>query len=98
MEQLARWLGGTVDVRVLPVARDTPDHTFAAFWAHPERALEPEARAATSGWARLDPQVAAAAIARLRADLASGAWDARHGRLRGLDAYDAGLRLVVAAP
>ena len=85
-------------MRALPVARDTPDHTFAAFWAHPERVLEPEARAATSGWARLDPGVAAAAVERLRADLASGAWDARHGDLRRLDAYDAGLRLVTALP
>ena len=35
-------------------------------------------------------------VAAVRRDLASGAWDARHGHLRGLDAYDAGLRLIVA--
>jgi hypothetical protein len=29
-------------------------------------------------------------------DLDGGAWDARHGQLRALDSYDAGLRLVVA--
>jgi hypothetical protein len=31
-------------------------------------------------------------------DLASGAWDARHGRLRGLDELDVGLRLIVNRP
>jgi hypothetical protein len=34
----------------------------------------------------------------VRADLASGRWDARHGHLRSLDAYDAGMRLVVSRP
>ena len=75
---------------------DTPDWTFAAFWAHPERVLDPAARAATSGFARIDPAVVERVVARLRADLESGAWDARHGDLRRLDAYDAGLRLVVS--
>jgi hypothetical protein len=31
-------------------------------------------------------------------DLATGAWDARHGHLRHLDTYDAGLRLVTSTP
>jgi hypothetical protein len=35
-------------------------------------------------------------IGRLEADLASGAWQARHGRLRELDELDCGHRLVVA--
>jgi len=33
---------------------------------------------------------------RLRADLASGAWDARHGRLRRLGEIDLGYRILVA--
>jgi hypothetical protein len=37
-------------------------------------------------------------IAAVSRDLASGLWDERYGRLRGLDALDVGLRLIVATP
>jgi SAM-dependent methyltransferase len=95
---LAAWLGGTVRVETLPIPRDTPDWLLASFWAHPERVLDAEARAATSGFARMEPAIVARTVDAVQRDLASGAWDARHGHLRGLDAYDAGLRLIVAEP
>jgi SAM-dependent methyltransferase len=95
-ETLADWLGGAVAIDVLPVPRDTPDHTLLSFWAHPERVLDAAARAATSGFARMQPAIVDRCVAAVGRDLASGAWDARHGHLRELDAYDAGLRLVVA--
>jgi SAM-dependent methyltransferase len=97
-ERLAEWLGGDVRTEVVEIPRDTPDWMLAAFWAHPERVLDPAARAATSGFARMDPAIVARCVAAVERDLASGAWDARHGHLRALDAYDAGLRLVVATP
>jgi len=96
--QLAAWLGGDVRVETIEVARDTPDWTLLAFWAHPERVLDPAARAATSGFSRMSPAVVARVVADVERDLADGTWDARNGRLRTLDAYDAGLRLVVAEP
>jgi SAM-dependent methyltransferase len=95
-EQLADWLGGDVEVTPVPIPRDTPDWMLGSFWAHPERVLDPAARAATSGFARMEPGVVERCVAAVAADLASGAWDARHGDLRALDAHDAGLRLVVA--
>lgn len=95
-ERLAAWLGGDARVTAIPVARDTPDATLLSFWAHPERVLDPEARAATSGFARQPDAVVERVVADVGHDLASGAWDARHGHLRALDACDAGLRLVVA--
>jgi SAM-dependent methyltransferase len=97
-DQVAEWLGGTVDIEPLPVPRDTPDGMLGSFWAHPERVLDPAARAATSGFARMAPAVVDRVLRAVEADLASGAWDARHGELRRLDAYDAGLRLVVGRP
>ena len=97
-ERLAAWLGGEARIETVPVARDTPDWALLSFWAHPERVLDPAARAATSGFARQPPEVVARVVAEVERDLASGAWDARHGHLRALDAYDAGLRLVVAGP
>jgi hypothetical protein len=38
----------------------------------------------------------AAGLARLRRDLASGAWDARHGELRRAAHLDTGLRIVIS--
>jgi SAM-dependent methyltransferase len=97
-ETLADWLGGETEITTLPVPRDTPDWTFSSFWAHPERVLDPDARAATSGFSRMDAAIVERVDAAVCADLESGRWDARHGRLRSLDAYDAGMRLVVSRP
>jgi hypothetical protein len=90
-QQLAAWLGGTVRIAEVPIPRDTSDWMLGSFWAHPERVLDAGARDATSGFARMPPEVVE--VAR---DLASGVWDERHGHLRGLEALDVGLRLVVA--
>jgi SAM-dependent methyltransferase len=97
-EQFAEWLGGDVRIEVLPIPRDTPDWMLGSFWAHPERVLDANARAATSGFARMPAQVVDRVVSGVSRDLASGAWDQRHGHLRSLDAFDAGLRLVVATP
>jgi SAM-dependent methyltransferase len=93
---LAAWLGGEAEVEPILIARDTPDWTLLAFWAHPERVLDAAARAATSGFARMPEAVVARVLRDLERDLADGTWEARNGALRSLDAYDAGLRLVVA--
>jgi SAM-dependent methyltransferase len=97
-ETLAGWLGGDVRAEVVEIPRDTPDWMLAAFWAHPERTLDPAVRAATSGFARQPDAVVARVAAAIERDLASGAWDERHGHLRGLESFDTGLRLVVATP
>jgi SAM-dependent methyltransferase len=94
---LAGWLGGEVDVRPVPISRDTPDWSLGSFWAHPERVLDAEARRSVSGFARLPPEVVDRAVAEVARDLRNGTWNARHGHLRELDDYDAGLRLVVSS-
>ena len=96
LEQLAEWLGGDVRIDELPIPSDTPDWMLGSFWAHPERVLDADARAATSGFARLSTDVIDRVVAEVSRDLASGLWDARYGHLRNLDALDVGLRLVVA--
>jgi SAM-dependent methyltransferase len=94
--QVAAWLGGDVATKVVPIPHDTPDWTFGAFWAHPERVLDARARAATSGFARTDAAVVDRVVDAVARDLASGAWDERFGHLRELEAFDAGMRLIVA--
>src|SRR5256714_13122726 len=93
---LARWLGGAADVRPVPISRDTPDWSLGSFWAHPERVLDTEARRSVSGFARMAPEIVDRIVAAVERDLRDGTWEARHGHLRELDDYDAGLRLVVS--
>jgi len=97
-DTLARWLGGNVTVHEVPIARDTPDWSLGSFWAHPERVLDAQARNATSGFARMAPEVVNRVVEAVARDLQDGTWDARHGHLRELDEYDVGLRLLVATP
>ncbi len=98
MAQLRQWLGGQVTITTLSTQRDTPDWNLGSFWAHPERVLDEAARNATSGFARMADEVVKRAVAAVREDLTSGAWDKRYGHLRKLDELDVGLRLVVATP
>ncbi len=95
MDRLASWLGGETRIDVVPVPRDTCDWTLMSFWAHPERVLDASARAATSGFARMPPEVVERVVRAVERDLGDGEWDRRYGHLRGLPDYDAGLRLVV---
>jgi SAM-dependent methyltransferase len=97
-EVVAGWLGGQVRVDTLLTPRDTPDWQFGAFWAHPERVLDAGARAATSGFSRMPAPVVERVVRELSRDLADGTWDRKHGSLRALAEYDAGLRLIVALP
>ena len=94
---MAGWLGGdAVSIEPVLLHRDTPDWMLDSFWAHPERVLDSHARAATSGFARMPDAVVERVVGAVGADLADGTWAARHGHLRALTKYDAGLRLIVA--
>jgi SAM-dependent methyltransferase len=94
--EIAGWLGGAVTIEPLPIPRDTPDWMLGSFWAHPERVLDADARAVTSGFARMPAPVVERVVRELSRDLAQGVWDERHGALRQLDELDVGLRLIVA--
>ena len=92
---IAEWLGGAVTIESVPIPRDTPDWMLGSFWAHPERVLDDSARRATSGFARMPAPVVERVRMQVASDLADGSWDRRHGALRRLQEYDAGLRLLV---
>lgn len=85
---------GPVAVAPLPIPHDCADGFLAAYWRRPELYLDPLARAAISTFSRVAGLEAG--IARLGADLASGAWARRYGELADLTELDAGYRLVVA--
>jgi SAM-dependent methyltransferase len=94
--QLVRELKAPTRVITVPVPADCTDGFGLAFWNRPEAVLDPGARAATSGFARMDRAREAEAVARLARDLETGTWDGRHGHLRTLPDLDVGLRLLVA--
>lgn len=98
IDGLVHSLGGTCEVTPIPIRRETPDWTFASFWAHPERVLDPAARRSTSGFSRQPVEIVDRVVAAVERDLLSGAWDGRNGHLHELDELDVGLRLVVARP
>jgi SAM-dependent methyltransferase len=82
----------------LPIPADCTDGFFAAYWRRPEAYLDPGVRATISTFALgiLDPALVDAGLARLAADLDSGAWLERHRDLLERDVLDVGYRLVVA--
>ena len=80
----------------VPVPADCVDGFGGSCWNRPEAYLEPAVQDGMSSFAQLDPQVRARGTERLRRDLASGAWDARHGDLRERSEMDLGYRLLVA--
>jgi ubiquinone/menaquinone biosynthesis C-methylase UbiE len=83
-------------VEPMLVPADCVDGFAACYWNRPEAYIDPDVQAGISGIARLDPAVRARGTDQLRADLASGAWDARHGDLRALTELDVGYRIIVA--
>jgi SAM-dependent methyltransferase len=97
-EEISGWLGGRVVIEPVPLPRDAKDWMLGSFWAHPERVLDPAARAATSGFARQPPVVCERVVRDVARDLADGTWDKRHGYLRAKQEHDVGLRLIVAHP
>lgn len=94
--QVADLLGGTTEVVPFPVPADFVEGSAGAFWNRPEAYCDPAVQASLSMFALLPEGVVARATERLRADLASGAWDARHGHLRTRTECDVGYRIVVS--
>ncbi|MBN2623017.1 MAG: methyltransferase domain-containing protein [Acidimicrobiales bacterium] len=84
------------EVSTLPVPADITDGVLGAHWARPEAYLDPAVRTSISSLSLLPGPVVERAMARLAADLDSGAWHDRYGHLLGRAETDLGYRLVVA--
>jgi SAM-dependent methyltransferase len=98
LETIERMLGGTVEVRSVDIPLDCTDGFSEAYYGRPEALLDPGARLANSAWSFVDPSVGQRFERELRADLDSGAWDARYGELRHQPSFDGSLRLIVGRP
>jgi SAM-dependent methyltransferase len=98
VEALAEGLGGPVTTTVVPVPLDCTDGFNEAYYGRPEALLDPEARLACSAWSFVGAAVHDRFTRDLGRDLADGTWDARHGHLRTLPAFDGSLILVISQP
>lgn len=95
IDRVAAAIGADSEVRTLLIPYDCTDGFVQAFYARPERLLDPEVRLATSAWSFLDDGLEEAFVEKLSADLQSGDWDEKYGRFRYLTEFDGGLRLVI---
>lgn len=83
---------GPFEARVVPIPHDCVDGFLGAFWRRPEVYLDPTARRSMSSFAKIDAQDG---LARLAADLESGAWRARNADVLDRDSLDVGYRLLL---
>ncbi len=95
LDEQAAALDGRVEV--VPVPWDCADGFFSAFWRRPEAYLDPAVRAGISTLAKRTDAELADGLARLRADIDSGAWARRHADLLERDELDLGYRLIAGA-
>lgn len=91
-------LDGSSTVTAVPIPIDCVDGFTEAYYARPERFLDPAVRASQSAWGFVDESATARAVEQLRADLADGEWDRRHGALREQPEFVGSLRLITALP
>ncbi len=86
-----------VQVEVLEIPSTCSDGFCGAYWSRPEAYLDPRVRIGISSLAQLSPEAIRRGVQRLGEDLGSGRWDTRHGRLRALESYDLGYRLLMCS-
>ncbi|MEI9990501.1 MAG: class I SAM-dependent methyltransferase [Rhizomicrobium sp.] len=91
-------LGGDIEATPIPIPLDCSDGFNEAYYGRPEMLLDPKARRACSAWSFVAPEAAARFERELARDLASGAWDAKHGALRSTPVFHGSLLLIVSRP
>ncbi|HSR94945.1 MAG TPA: methyltransferase domain-containing protein [Solirubrobacterales bacterium] len=95
IEELAALLPAA-SVEPVPIPSRCADGFWMAIWDRPEMHLDPDVRRASSSWHHMPQDEIERGLAKLKADLESGRWDERNGRLRELPEFDVGLRLLSA--
>jgi SAM-dependent methyltransferase len=98
LDALANGLGGRVSISTVLIPQGCTDGFTEAYYGRPERLLDVEAQLACSAWSLVEPEVIEGFTRSLAGDLLDGTWDARHGALRTLPAYEGSLVMLVAEP
>jgi hypothetical protein len=83
-------------VEPVPIAHDCTDGFFGAYWRRPWAYIDPRIRAGLSILRQLDARTVERALAALKDDLESGAWEELVGKHLPIDSLDLGYRMVIA--
>jgi len=86
---------GTVEITAVPIPADCRDGFLGAYWKRPRAYLESLIREGISTFSKIGN--VDAQLARLEADVESGAWEQRYSDLSKVEELDLGYRIVVAA-
>jgi len=99
LQRIADALGDdTVTSTPLPIPFTCVDGFAEAYYARPERLLDPGVRQADPAWGLVDEFTVRRSVAALRTALEAGEWDRRHGSLRIRPTYEGSVVLVTATP
>jgi SAM-dependent methyltransferase len=95
LQAIAEDLGGTVEIRTIRIPIDCVDGFSEAFYARPEKFLDPAVRRSQSAWSFVSENEQQRIVERLASDLRSGAWDEKFGEWRKRPYFEGSLRLIV---
>ncbi|GAA1012895.1 hypothetical protein Aple_015540 [Acrocarpospora pleiomorpha] len=95
IDWIAQHIGTTTRVEPVLIPVDCVDGFTEAYYARPERFLDPAVRKSQSAWGFVDATAESRAIEHLRTDLANGTWDTRYGHLRTQPEFLGSLRLII---
>lgn len=98
IETICKCLGGKTEVHIVPIPIDCVDGFTEAFYARPEKFLDPAVRRSQSAWGFVKDQVQERFVRTLGDDLQSGAWERRYGQWRQKPYFEGSLRLIVSHP
>jgi SAM-dependent methyltransferase len=85
-----------MEMRPLRIPLECTDGFADAFYGRPEAVLDPAVRRAQSAWSFVAEADQERFATRLRADLDSGAWDARFAHLRTQPEFTGSIRILIA--
>jgi SAM-dependent methyltransferase len=96
IDRIIALLDTPCEVQPVPIPLDCTDGFQEAFYGRPEAFLDPTVRRAQSAWGFLGEAQQEGELRQLKADLASGEWDRKHGKLRTQPTFVGALRLIIA--
>jgi len=95
---IAEALGGSIKVQTIPIPVDCVDGFTEAYYARPEKLLDPAVRRSQSAWSFVNDEDQQRFVQRLGDDLRSGFWDEQFHEWRHKPYFEGSLRLLVSGP
>lgn len=98
LDVICSGLGGVAEVRTIPIPIDCVDGFTEAFYARPEKFLDPVVRRSQSAWGFVPQEVQERFAATLAAEIDSGEWDRKYSAWRNMPTFEGSMRLIISRP